>query len=398
MPATEATLNEAVGDRRAENRFALLLCPLVLVVSLLKGLDGISYWGATQALVDYRFGLVKRGLLGALLARPLHFERIAHFYIFSLLVLAALLGLLIAFGLYGGLRERFATQTLLPLYLSSYAITFFAYCLGYNDLLLFCFVIPLLFLRNSTARLIAALPIAIVCVLLHEIFLFLVLPLLLLSFLLEMTLSEDRAVHRALFVKAAVLLVLSLGATFRVALRPSLSPIQIAQLRADFAHRADFPLNAEVTELMGRSASDNMRLLWQNAHTSSYWKRQAGTLLTMWPNTFVLCFCIVLALRSVDRPVESWLHWACFATALSPLMLHLLAWDADRWNAETITTSLLVLVLICRYTRGAVVEFSPKLRYAILFLIVFNISVRAVVMEGHEVANSKPWMLLKSRS
>jgi hypothetical protein len=394
-------LNDAVrrafeDDRRVENCFALLLCPLVLVVSLLKGLDGISYWGATQALVDYRFGLVKRGLLGAWLARPLHFEHIAHFYLFSLLVLAALLVLLIAFGLYGGLRERFATHTLLPLYFSSYAITFFAYCLGYNDLLLFCLTIPLLFLRSATARLIAAVPITVVCVLLHEIFLFLVLPLLLLSFLLETTLTEDRSARRALFLKAGILLILSLGVTFRVALRPSLTSAQIAQLRADFAHRADFPLNPEVTELMGRSTADNMHLLWLNAHTGAYWKRQAGTLITMFPNTLVLCICIALALRSTERPVPRWLRYACFAAALSPLGLHLLAWDADRWNAETITTSLLVLILICRFTRGSFVVFSPRLRYAILLLIIFNISIRAVVLEGHELAGSKPWQLLKS--
>jgi hypothetical protein len=391
-------LNDLAENHRTENRFALFLCPLVLVVSLLKGLNGISFWPATQALIDYRFGLVKRGLLGFLFARSLHFEKIAHFFRFSLLVLAVLLILLFAITVFGGFRERFATHTLLPLYFSSYAITFFAYCLGYNDALLFCLTIPLLFIRNSTWRCIAAIPIAVICILLHEIFLFLVLPLLLLSFLLETNSCSDRTARRALFLKAGILLALSLGVTFRIALRPSLTPVQISQLRSELAHRADFPLNDEVIDLMGRSTADNMHLLWQNAHTRSYWKRQGGTLVTMFPNTLVICLCIALALRSVESPVPGWLRFSCYIAALSPLGLHFLAWDADRWNAETITTSLLVLILICRYTRGRRVVLSPRLSYAIFFLIVFNISIRALVMEGREVAKSTPPLLLKSPS
>ncbi len=390
---------DTTAEQLTENRFALLVCPLVLIVSLLKGMDGISFWPATQALIDYRFGLVKRGLLGALLAHSLHFEHLSNFYVFSLLVLAALLTLLLVFSLFGGMRERFDTHTLLPLYLSSYAITYFAYGIGYTDALLFSLVIPLLFIRNATARLIASLPVAIVCILLHEIFLFLLLPLLLLSFLLQTTETQDRARHRSLFLKAAVLLVLSFALTVRVALRPSLTPTQIAQFHADASSQADFPVNSEVFDLMARSTTDNAHLLRLNAEHLPYWRRQAGTLFTMFPNTLLLCLAIALALRSVERltperPVPRWLKLCCFAAALSPLALHLLAWDADRWNAETITTSLLVLILICRFTRGSAVTFSPKMRYAILFVILFNISIRALVLEAHEVAGTKPWLLL----
>jgi hypothetical protein len=96
--------------------------------------------------------------------------------------------------------------------------------------------------------------------------------------------------------------------------------------------------------------------------------------------------------------VPRYLYYASYLAALSPLALHLLAWDADRWNAETITTSLLVLILICRYTRGSIVTFTPRLRYAILFLIVFNISLRAVVLEAHEVKTAHPWRILHSPS
>jgi hypothetical protein len=70
----------------------------------------------------------------------------------------------------------------------------------------------------------------------------------------------------------------------------------------------------------------------------------------------------------------------------------------DRWNAETITTSFLVLILICRFTRGSLVTFSPRLRYATIFLIVLNVSIRALVLEAHEVANARPWLLLHSHS
>lgn len=396
-PEIEAPQLDALSanakDRRAENLFALLLSPLVLLVALLKGLDGISTYGATQALIDYRFGLVKRGLIGALLGKPLHFEKLAHFYLFSLAVLALLLALLFTFGLFGGFRRRFASHTLLPLYFSSYAITYFAYCVGYNDAILFCLVIPLLFLRNSTWRLLAGLPIVVLGVLIHEIFLVLALPLLLLSFLIETNLRPDAPHRRALFLKAAALLVLTLGVTLRVALRPALPPAQIARFAAESARRADFPLNPEIFQLMGRSAADNVHLLWRNAHTASYWRRQAGTLITMFPNTLLLCLAMALALRSTRPTVPRWLWLACYAAALSPLALHLIAWDADRWNAETITTSLLVLILICRYTRGPIVHLSPRLRYTILFLIIFNISMRALIFESHTLLHDRPWHL-----
>ncbi len=394
----DSVASEGHEDRRVERRFVLWLSPLVLLVSVLKGLDGISYWPATQALVDYRFGLVKRGLIGAVLSHPLHFEKLAHFYIFSLAVLAVLLGLLLAFALFGGLRERFSSHLLLPLYFSSYAISYLAYCLGYNDAVLLCLVIPLLFIRNSTTRLLLCLPVAVVCVLVQETFLVMLLPLLLLSFLLETTLTEYRATQRALLIKASVLALLTLGGTVRIALRPSLTPTQIAQLRSDSIRRADFPPNEEVFVLMGRSAGENVRLLIINTQLPYYWRKWVGSMLTMFPNIVLLCIAIAVTLRSVQPTAPRWLVLCCFEAALFPLALHLIAWDVDRWNAQTITNSFLVLVLICRFTQGSVVSLSPRLRYLVLFLIVFNISIRAVVLELREIEGARPWLQLHSKS
>src|ERR1700722_12397976 len=122
------------GDE--ERRFWWAVAPAFAMVSIYKAIRLPNYKSATQAQVDYRFGLVKRGLFGAVFSRPLHLEHYERFVLFSWGMLAVMVALLLALTWRSGLWQRVRFGGVAALFFSSYALTYMAHMVGYFEVVL----------------------------------------------------------------------------------------------------------------------------------------------------------------------------------------------------------------------------------------------------------------------
>ena len=180
-------------------------------ISLAKGLRAPSRWAATQALVNYDHGLVKRGLFGATLGHWLHLERYGRFSLASYALLAIFFALLVWFTVRSGILADLGSGEVVAVFFSSFAVTYIATLVGYLDICLGVLTLLALLVRDPRARFAVAVPISIAAILIHELFLFVFLPAVLFSFVLDGIRMVDRRQRRLIWCFAGMLFLISAG-------------------------------------------------------------------------------------------------------------------------------------------------------------------------------------------
>ena len=95
------------------------MVPVLATISVAKAIRLPTYKAATQAQVDYSFGLIKRGMFGACFARPLHLEIYSRFAIFSWALLGLAVVLLLVFTWCSGAPWRLLSPEIVALFFSS---------------------------------------------------------------------------------------------------------------------------------------------------------------------------------------------------------------------------------------------------------------------------------------
>lgn len=375
--------SEHAGD---DWQFWWALCPVLAAISVFKAIRLPNYKSATQAQVDYSLGLIKRGMFGAALARPLHLEIYSRFAVFSWLLFLATVAILLVFTWCSGARQRVRSPEILALFFSSYALVYMAHMVGYFEVLLLLLTLLCLLIRPFWIRLACALPIAVFALAVHEMFLFVFLPVLLFSFLAQ-GFAGDTTNPRKTFVVGAVALLLgaSLVATVRLALNPPMTPAQLALLRTHIAHLADFPTDEAMYDVLVRSTRDNLYIMRDVAARAPWWRQQLVSLITMGPTVMLLLATTRRLLRSTRRPASRWLSFSAVMAALSPLAMHLLGFDVARFNAMVLLTSFLTLLAVCRFTQGAPASLSRRQHQAVLLVMLLNMASGDLLMDGRTV-------------
>lgn len=353
-------------------------------VALCKTLQPPVRWAATQAQVDYRFGLVKRGLFGAVFTRPLHLQHFERFALFSFALLGILLALIVWFVVRSGLMQRVRTFEVGALFFSSYAITYLAELNGYFDIPLAIIAVALLLIRNPVRRLLWSLPWVAVALMTHELFLIIFLPVVLLSFLLQSVAAEGETLTKGL-KKAGVLGLFAVAVTLAMALRPSLTAVQAEMLQGQIQQSVDFDLDDRFFPVMTRSFGDNLREMKVYETSAGWWKYHVISLFIIFPTVLLLLLLTRQVLRSAGVDTRGWIGYCTVAAALSPLLMNLLGCDAGRWASLTILTSFLVLLSACYYTQGAGVALSPGFRQAVLLVTMLNMASGGMLFGGDDV-------------
>ncbi len=376
------TAEQAKDDRR----FWWAVSPVLAAISVAKAIRLPNYKSATQAQVDYSLGLIKRGMFGAALARPLHLEIYSRFAVFSWLLLLSTVAFLLVFTWWGGARERVLSPEIVALFFSSYALVYMAHMVGYFEVLLLLLTLVLLSIRPFWIRFAGALPAAVFALAVHEMFLFVFLPVLLFSFLAQGFAGDAKKLGKpAILGAVGLLLGVSLATTVRLALHPPMTPAQLNGLTGHIAQLVDFPTDTAMYDVLVRSTRDNLYIMRDVASRAPWWRQQLVCLVTMGPTVLLLVLATRRLLRTVRRPVPRWIGASAVVASLSPLTMHLLGFDVARFNAMVMLTSFLALLTVCRFTEGVPAALSSREHYAVLLVLLLNMTSGDLLMDGRTV-------------
>ena len=323
---------------------------LLGAVSLLRGLQMPNRWAATQALFDYRGGLIKRGLFGATLGPALHLERYARFAGFSVVAMVVCCGML---ALVARRLCAVGYGAAAAVFFGSYAVTYLGSLMGYMDVLLASVTCGLILIRNSSVRFAVGLPVCVAAVLTHELFLMVFLPVVLFTFAVDATELEGSAAWRPLGL-GIVLLLACVGVTAKLALRAPLRGVQATAYRDALAGRADFRLDEDVFEVLTLSMRDDWGIMVQkraeNAQYRRLFRAYAGLVA---PAVGLLLVGVWYALRGTmdlqqDLQRRGWLGLAALVAGLAPCGVNLFAYDVGRFFSLAVVTCFLVLAVVVR--------------------------------------------------
>ncbi len=353
-------------------RLWLVTALLLGAVSFFKGFRFPGRWAATQAMLDYSQGFAKRGLFGATFARWLHFEQYAHFAVTSYVLLFVLVGMLVLLASRTGASTRLGAGEPVALFFSSYALTYLAHLVGYLDIPLAILTVALLMIRNSLVRFGLALPLCVVALLIHEMFLLVFVPLILFSFLLDAWQTEGSAQGR-LYAMTATLAAVSLATTLRLALLQPLDAGQVRSMRALIERRVDFDVRGDVFDVMTRSFHDNVwKVAWVWGHDLEWKLLVIICAVTFGLTVYLLLRTVLLAARTLKLPRP--LVAAAFGAALSPLLMYVVGWDEGRWDTLVALDAYLVLLLLARVLPQALPDFSRRYRYAVVLSVAISMA------------------------
>ena len=370
--------------RSTRERFWKALAPVVGIISCAKGLRRPNLWAATQAMVNYDHGFTKRGLFGATLGSWLHLERYTRFSVVSLALLLVLLGMLAWMTLRSRAFERLGAGEPVAIFFASYAVTYLAHVVGYLDIPLAILTVGLLLVRRTTLRLAAAVPVCVVALLVHEMFLLVFLPVVLFSLWADGLQAEEEP-RRRIWAMAGGLALLACGVTLCLALKGPLSAAQSAAMRDDIAGRVDFPVRDDFFPVLERSTMDNLRMTVGALRTPFFRERFVVSALTFAPTILMLLAATIWTIQRMEpRRFRGLTMAAAVAAALSPLCMTLFGYDFGRWDELVCLAAYLVLLCVARL--GAL-EFGTAYRVAAVAAIALSLasgewSAKDILMDG----------------
>lgn len=370
-------LRRSIADRAT---FLKVATVLLGTLALCKGIRPPNLWSATQAMLDYRFGFIKRGLFGEMFTDPLHLQHYVRFAIFSFAVLAGVVVLLVLMTARSRVFQRMAQGAPALVFFSSLAFTYLANLAGYFDILQLLLVLPLLLIRTPAVRFALVLIVTAVCLGIHEGFLFLFLPIVLFTFFLDW--AADRLSGRTAVAFIVALSLCATGITLALATRKSLTSAQVSKLEQQFASSADYPVRTDTLLVLDRSLGDNLHIMGAKYCSPQYLLSQLSAAVEFGPVFFLLIFFAARFCRSSDSSVaKRYGLWVVLCASCGPLLMHIFGWDAARWDTYACLTAFLALLLLARELPGRALELSPELFRTVMLLVAVNMATGEVLLD-----------------
>jgi hypothetical protein len=373
------------------------------VIAFLKGVRLPSVWSATQAQFDYSSGFIKRGLFGELMDL-LRIHQYSQFVVFSCVVLGVFVFLLWRYC--GAIGNGAKESVVAAVFLSSLAFTYLAHLVGYLDIFLALLVLATLMISSRIIRAIAAIPIVICGVLIHEGFLFIYLPLLLFDYFIGSIVMNgvDRSVAVRNRWYATILIGTAFGTALGAASVPSLSPAKLTIYSQQIAQKVDFPIRPDCVQILGRSIRDNLLNIKEQVALPYWWHNQIDSFCEFAPT---LLFLLLIGYRLIDRTFTDGsnvkLKAAITVVSLLPLAMNLFGMDVYRWSALSVLNAFIALAITKRHFLKSSSAFpqtgvSTLLRNVAILLIAINLSSGSGLMDGYRTRTfpfldlRKPWI------
>ena len=363
-----------------DRRFERLLISVLAFLSICKGLGKPLAWAYTQAQVDYSEGFVRRGLFGATFGKALKLQHVVRFDTFAFVLLA------IALVLLGGALRRSRLDEVFPrghvgaLVASSFALTFFVHTVGYFDVLLFSLAAGLVLMPHPVTRGALGVPLLGLGLLIHENFLLLFVPVVLLSFLLERR-AEGTQASASTWRSALGLAVGVVAFAAWVARRGTVSSELAAKLERHVIAQTDGTLNLGFFGVLTTSTTDSLRILLRFYKDPYAWSHILLPCVVLFAPTLWCLHYLNLRLVRTFSPNRG-TALVCVAAGLSPLLLFFLGVDVARWLADATFATVLVLYLVCRRAGFPHLPVSKAMRHGVLLLIICNVAAGDQLMSG----------------
>ena len=369
-PGPTAMERQARDRDAGSGRFWYIATGVVGGLALLKGIRLPSRWSATQAQIDYSQGFVKRGFFGAVVTDSLRLWMYNRFAVVSYVLLAVLAVMLVLLAVKSGVAKRLGGAEMLAVFFGSYGVSTLANTVGYMDIPLAILAVGVLFVRNPMLRIAVALPVTIVALLIHEMFLFVFLPVLILSFFLQSLNDETQYSKRGVMVAGLILGVIAFVVSVRLARMPSMTGAQVTQMIQGIAARVDFTPRRDFYPVLVLSSDGNLAIMKVYFGIFDWYMKQLTSLLIFGPTVVMLLVAARDVLKNSKLRAKRWVFAMIVICGCSPLAMHIFGWDVGRWNGLVCLTSFLALVVTIRFTNGtALVASIGRQRLAVVVLL-----------------------------
>jgi hypothetical protein len=373
-----------IGHGFADDRTFWKMTALVLgTVSLLKGARYPSRWSATQVLINYDFGLIKRGLFGATFGNWLHLEHYKRFSLVSYILLAVFIGLLVLFTFQAGVLKKLGSVEAVALFCGSCTLTFMAHLVGYMDIPLGILTVLLLLIRSSPVRMMAAVPVCLIGILIHESFLVVFFPCVLFSFVLDIVWVTEVIRRTTLWAFLSMLVLAVLSLTVGLALKTRLTQNQISALRIEGIKRADFPIREDVFDLLRHSTGQN--IVSMKDHFLQPWMDliYIEDKLIYGATIVLLLACVITLIKGTENKEHRRIvAGGAVLAACAPILMMFLGWDFARWDALCCLDCFLVLLTLCRVAPAPVPRLSGGYRNAVILTIALSMASSGGLMDN----------------
>lgn len=359
----------------------------LMLNDVLKGLRLPSIWAYTHYLFNYDAGFVKRGLLGALVkATGIPAAGSYPFFAAAAFVVCLCSFWLLARAMSKACKQLGGMALLASLvFLSSASLVYLIHCVGYFEHFGLLLVVGLLFVDGFKLRLLMAIAGTVFCVLTHEAFFLIFVPGVTFALLKDLHPHQQR--ERAL----VVLYLMVSTAVVVIASTATLPPEVVHSAQQALQAQTPIELRADAFEVQQRSGRDNALLMWALWHRPGTWLNMLLSLAVTLPSIIVLLLLTNSLLTQQGRSTS--MRWLAIGASLSPLLLHVLARDVERFNALTIFTSFFVL-LASALSRAPVLagdgsqprrraEVSPTLGLAALAVMFMNAGSAISLFDGY---------------
>jgi hypothetical protein len=87
----------------------------------------------------------------------------------------------------------------------------------------------------------------------------------------------------------------------------------------------------------------------------------------------------------LDPAAQLWLRLAALAAVFAPLLMHLVAWDAARWNVLCTFAAFLVLLVLSRHLPPGAITLSAAERNLAIVLLALNMATGYGLFDGATV-------------
>jgi hypothetical protein len=331
---------------------------------------------------------VKRGLFGATVTRALGLQHYHRFALVSTLLLLGMLGLLAVFGKRSGMVERCGSAMPLAVFGASYTVTFLGNLNGYMDIPLAMLTVLLLMVKSVWRRALLAVPVVIAAILIHEIFLLVLLPVILLSFVLQGLYAATAGERRWAVAGAVGVALLAVGVTVVTASRASTTAQTAEAMRDEVSKRVDFKVDAKFFAVFTRSAKDNVKIMEGISKDHDWRKAQVGSVVVLLPLAGLLLVMVyrLLVLREAKEgrlgAVGGVALVACVVATLMPISMNALGWDVGRWYALAGLAGFLVFGCVCEHVAGPELDGREGFDRAAMVAIALSLAAGGFLIES----------------
>lgn len=368
---------------KLSTRLLLGIVLFILLLSVLRGIRFPSNWSYCHFLFNYEFGFVHRGLVGSffnIFDAPL-FQSYDFFLIFSLSVLAINIWLLV--GLLKNIVDRHDLLLLACalIYVSSTGVIFLSHSIGYSDLIGLLFTLISLRLTgfyNKYAFVLLTFP---VLLLIHEALLIIFYPTICMSIFFAIEKNKIKTQLPLLALLSIVVLVVGLLLNNAI-----LDKEKVALMQTELQDKVEFSLRSDTFDVLYKNSEENLEIMKKRWTELDRYLSMGLSLIVTAPA--IVFFNYVSARLLNSAGIHRGIVVFSVLAGISPLVLHIVAWDLDRWNTLTVTTSFLMLSVIAEYANKSVTIKNTQIVYPLVFCLVYlNGTSTIPLFDGYAVKN-----------